>query len=171
VKAAQSGFPRFHKKGVRDSARLYEVTLEERHIRLPMIGRVGLKETRTSHGFEGRILSATISRRADRWFVSLAVERERTIVLPKTVQGGRDVVGIDLGLKSAAVIYDGETTRTIPAQRAYRNNPKKLRRLDRQLARKQKARPIGGRQSWPVPGSTTGSPASAAISSTSSPAN
>jgi putative transposase len=167
----QSGFPRFHKKGVRDSARLYEVTLEERHIRLPMIGRVGLKETRTSHGFEGRILSATISRRADRWFVSLAVERERTIVLPKTVQGGRDVVGIDLGLKSAAVIYDGETTRTIPAQRAYRNNPKKLRRLDRQLARKQKARPIGGRQSWPVPGSTTGSPASAAISSTSSPAN
>jgi putative transposase len=132
------GFPRFHKKGERDSARLYEVTLEERHLRLPMIGRVRLKETRTARGFEGRILSATISRRADRWFCSLAVEREREIALPKLVRGGRDVVGIDLGLKSAAVIHDGQTTRAIPAQQTLRRNLVKLARLDRQLARKRR---------------------------------
>lgn len=132
------GFPRFHRKGERDSARLYEVALEERHLRLPMIGRVRLKETRTARGFEGRILSATISRRADRWFVSLAVERERSIMLPKPVRGKRDVVGIDLGLKSAAVIHDGAATRTIPAQQALRKDIAKLRRLDRQLARKQR---------------------------------
>jgi putative transposase len=134
----KSGFPRFHKKGSRDSARLYEVALDERHLRLPMIGRVRLKETRTSRGFEGRILSATITRRADRWFCSLAVERERAIALPKPIRGGVDVVGIDLGLKSAAVIYDGEKTRTIPAQQAYRRNLVKIARLDRQLARKQR---------------------------------
>jgi putative transposase len=63
-----AGYPRFKRKGERDSARLYEVTLEERHIRMPNIGRVRLKETRTARGFEGRLLSATISRRADRWF-------------------------------------------------------------------------------------------------------
>ncbi len=41
----RSSFPRFKRKGRRDSARLYEVTLEERHLRMPNIGRVRLKET------------------------------------------------------------------------------------------------------------------------------
>ena len=134
----QSGYPKFKRKGERDSARLYEVTLEERHIRLPMIGRVRLKETRSKRGFEGRILSATITRRADRWFCSLAVEREREIVPPKPVRKPSDVVGVDLGLKSAAVIHDGLETRVIEPQQALRRNLKKLRRLNRQLARKQK---------------------------------
>jgi transposase len=49
----QSGFPRFKRKGERDSARLYEVTLEERHLRMPNIGRVRLKETCTERGFQG----------------------------------------------------------------------------------------------------------------------
>jgi putative transposase len=47
-------------------------------------------------------------------------------------------VGVDLGLKSAAVIHDGSRTRVIEPQRALRRNLKKLRRLDRELARKQK---------------------------------
>jgi putative transposase len=40
----KSGFPRFKRKGERDSARLYELTLEERRIRLPMIGWVRMKQ-------------------------------------------------------------------------------------------------------------------------------
>jgi putative transposase len=135
--APNSGFPRFKKKGERDSARLYEVTLEERHLRLPMIGRVRLKETCRQRGFEGRILSATISRRADRWFVSLAVERLRKIVPPRGIRRESDVVGVDLGLRTTAVIHDGERTRFVAAQRPLRRNLTKLRRLDRQLARKQ----------------------------------
>jgi putative transposase len=135
---AKSGFPRFKRKGERDSARLYEVTLEERHVRLPMIGRVRLKETCAARGFEGRILSATIRRRADRWFVSLAVEREREIILAKPVRKPSDVVGVDLGLKAAAAIYDGQETRVVEPPRALRRNLAKLRRLDRQLARTQK---------------------------------
>ncbi len=133
-----SGFPRFHKKGERDSARVYEVALEERHLRLPMVGRVRLKETRTDRGFEGRILSATIRRRADRWFVSLTVEVEKAIPVPRPVKGARDVVGVDLGLHAAAVIHDGETTRVVAPQRALRSNLKRMRRLNRQLARKQR---------------------------------
>jgi putative transposase len=114
------------------------VKLEERHLRLPNIGRVRLKETCASRGFEGRILSATIRRRADRWFVSLCVERDRKLAPTKPVRRSRDVVGIDLGLSAAAVIHDGETTRIVEPQRALRRNLAKLRRLDRQLARKQK---------------------------------
>jgi putative transposase len=133
-----SGFPRFKRKGERDSARLYEVTLEERHLRLPKIGLVRLKETRSERGFEGRILSATITRHADRWFCSLAVELEREIALPRPVTRACDVVGVDLGLKNAAVIHDGSLTRLVEPKQALRRNLAKLRRLDRQLARKQK---------------------------------
>lgn len=133
----KSGFPRFKRKGERDSARLYEVELSERHIRLPNIGRVRLKETRSKRGFEGRILSATIRRRADRWFVSLCVERERDIAQPKAVRKPNEIVGVDLGLKSAAVIHDGSATRVIEPQQALRQHLKKLRRLNRQLSRRQ----------------------------------
>lgn len=134
----KSGFPRFKRKGERDSARVYEVKLEERHLRLPNIGRVRLKETCASHGFEGRILSATVRRRADRWFVSLCVERERDVAQSRPVLRPRDIVGVDLGLTAAAVIHDGETTRVLEPQRALRTNLRRLRRLDRQLARKQR---------------------------------
>lgn len=134
----KSGFPRFKKKGERDSARLYEVGLGERHIRLPMIGRVRLKETCSERGFDGRILSATIRRRADRWFVSLAVEREREVVLRREAADDEGVVGVDFGLATAAVINDGTQTRFVEPQKALRKNLARLKRLDRQLSRKQK---------------------------------
>lgn len=133
-----SGFPHFKRKGERDSARMYQVSLEERHLRLPMVGRVRLKETCSERGFEGRILSATIRRRADRWFVSLCVEREREVPQPRPVNRPSDVVGVDLGLKAAAVVHDGSRASVIEPQRALRKSLAKLRRLDRQLARKQK---------------------------------
>jgi len=134
----KAGYPRFKRKGERDSARFYEVTLEERHLRLPNVGRVRLKESASERGFQGRVLSATVRRRADRWFVSLCVERERELPERKPVRRPTVVVGVDLGLKAAAVIHDGVTTRVLEPQQALRKNLRKLRRLDRQLARKQK---------------------------------
>jgi putative transposase len=133
----KAGYPRFKRKGEHDTARLYEVTVEDRHLRMHKIGRVRLKETCKERGFDGRVLSATISRRADRWFVSLAVERNREIVQSKPIRKPSDVVGVDLGLKNAAVIHDGTETRVVEPQRALRRNLKRLRRLDRRLARKQ----------------------------------
>ena len=135
----RSGFPRFKRKGKRDSARLYKVRFDgERHIRLPMIGQVRLKETRSARGFEGRMLSATVRRRADRWFVSLFVERERAVVQPKSVRKPIDVIGVDLGLKATAVIYDGEEARLVEPQQALRRHLKQLRRQNRRLARREK---------------------------------
>ena len=51
----KSGFPRFKRKGERDSARLYQVTLE-RQLRVHKIGRVRLKETLSERGLDSRIL-------------------------------------------------------------------------------------------------------------------
>jgi putative transposase len=129
------GRPRFKRKGERDSARFYEFRVFERHVQLPNIGRIRLKE-RTMK-LKGRPIAATVTRRADRWFVSLTVERERSIPVPKQVRRPTDVVGVDLGLANAAVIHDGSTTRVIEPQRALRKNLAKLQRLDRKLARKQ----------------------------------
>jgi putative transposase len=134
----KSRFPRFKKRGERDSARLYAVALEERHVRLPMIGRVRLTETRSKRRFQGRILSATIRRRADRWFVSLCVERQRNIVETKPARKPIDVVGVDLGLKAAAVIHDGRKVRVVEPRQALRNHLKKLARLNRRLGRKRR---------------------------------
>jgi len=108
----------------------------ERHVQLPQIGRVRLKE-RTAK-LQGRPVAATITRRADRWFVSLTVECERAIPAARPVVRPADIVGVDLGLVHAAVIFDGSATRVVEPQRALRQNLAKLRRLDRQLARKQK---------------------------------
>jgi putative transposase len=97
------GFPRFRRKhGRRDAFRLTgRIKVHPRSVTLPRIGCVRTKET--TEKFRGRILSATVKREADRWYVSLAVEVERDD--PQPVDG--PVVGIDLGLKSFAVLSDG----------------------------------------------------------------
>ena len=97
------GFPRFRRKhGRQDSFRLTgSINVHPRSVKLPRIGCVRTKET--TEKFRGRILSATVSREANRWYVSLAVEVERDD--PQPVEG--PVVGVDLGLKSFAVLSDG----------------------------------------------------------------
>jgi putative transposase len=47
-------------------------------------------------------------------------------------------VGVDLGLRSAAVIHDGTGTRVVEPLQALRRNLARLQRLDRELARKQR---------------------------------
>ena len=97
------GFPRFRRKhGRRDSFRLTgSIKVHPKSVTLPRVGWVRTKET--TEKFRGRMLSATVSREADRWYVSLAVEVERDD--PQPVAG--PVVGIDLGLKCFAVLSDG----------------------------------------------------------------
>jgi putative transposase len=72
------GFPRFKKRGAsRDSFYLYGIVkVQDRYVQLPRIGVVRLKE-KTRGRVKGRILSATVSRTADRWFVSINVGSER----------------------------------------------------------------------------------------------
>jgi putative transposase len=73
-KGAKVGFPRFKRKGLRDSFRLTgTIKVNEASVQLPRLGVIRLKE---KTAVEGQILSATISRQADRWFVSLTVEQE-----------------------------------------------------------------------------------------------
>ena len=130
-KGQNVGFPTFRKRGRDDSFRLTgRIRVEgPRHVVLPRMGRIRAKER--TEKFDGRILSATVRREADRWFVSLCVKRTRPDPVP--VQG--PVVGVDVGLSSFATLSDG--TR-YEAPKPLAAKLRLLRRRCRQLSRKQK---------------------------------
>jgi putative transposase len=134
------GFPRRKKKrharvACRFTTGAIRVLPDRKHIQLPRIGVVKTHEStrklaqRLEHG-TARILAATISRRADRWFVSFTVEVQRTI---PASNGKASVVGVDVGVRHLAVLSSGQT---ILNPRALERSLRKLRRLNRQLARR-----------------------------------
>jgi len=130
--AKQSKHPKFKKRGVRDSARLDNgpetFAFDGHRIRLPKIGWVRMREVLR---FDGKPLSATLSREADRWFISIPVEIER----PEPVCESQATVGVDLGVSTAATLSTGEKIDSPkPLKRALR----RLKRLSRQHSRKQK---------------------------------
>lgn len=123
------GFPKFKKKGVHDSFRLTgSMTANGETVQLPRLGTMRVKELTD---VKGTILSATVSREADRWYVSFTVTRERTDAAP--VKG--EVIGIDVGLTSFAVLSDGET---IDAPKPLQRSLKQLKRRAKKHSRKQK---------------------------------
>ncbi len=125
------GFPRFKRRGVKDSFRLYgSIRFHERTIQLPRIGKIRIKEQREKYN-SGKILSATVRRRANRWFVSVTVEED--IIDPQHVRGVP--VGVDLGVKNLATLSDG----TVFANpRALGRRLRKLKQLSKSLSRKKK---------------------------------
>ena len=125
------GFPRFKRRGVRDSFRLTgTIRFHERAIQLPRIGKIRIKEKRKRY-YSGRILSVTVRRRANRWFVSVTVEEN--ILDPKPVRGVP--VGVDLGVKTMATLSDGTG---FANPRAMGRRLRKLRQLHRSLSRTKK---------------------------------
>jgi putative transposase len=135
------GFPRFKKKWrSRDACRFttgqIKVLGDRKHVQLPRIGVLKTHEStrklarRLEQG-SARILSGTISRTADRWFVSFTVEVQRH--LPGG-NGKTTVVGVDVGVRQLAVLSNGTT---IANPRALEDALRKLRRLNRQLARRE----------------------------------
>jgi putative transposase len=131
-------YPRFKKKGVsRDVFRAdngpvnpqrHAVKIIARRVKLPIVGSVKMKERLR---FQGRIISCTISRTAHKWFASFQVEIDQK----PPVRENQATVGVDLGIKTLAVLSDG-TQFSNP--KALRNNLNQLRRLSRSLSRKQK---------------------------------
>src|SRR5699024_12194721 len=83
--------------------------------------------------FTGKIQSATISRVAHRWFVSIAVDTVDLSDLPKAENQGS--VGVDLGVSALATLSTGETLIGPKPHKALLN---RIRRLSRSLSRKQK---------------------------------
>ncbi len=119
-------YPSFRKKGVRDCFTLTNdrFIVEGSRIRIPARMREPLR-------FDGKITSATVSRVADRWFVSIAVEtQDASHLRPAEHQG---VVGVDPGVKALAVLSTGEV---VHGPQALTTLLSRLRRASRSLSRK-----------------------------------
>lgn len=131
------GRPQFKKRGQHDSFRMDNgppsqgvdaVKMDGCRLYLPKLGWVRMRERVR---FQGWIKSAVISRVADRWFVSLTIDVEDH-VLPRKSHG---VVGVDLGIKTLAMLSNGEA---VPGPKPLKGLLKKLARFQRSLARKGK---------------------------------
>ena len=100
-------------------------------MQLPIIGKVKLKE-KNYPILEGKLKlsQATVSRQADRWFVSFLlpelIEDPKLPTLDEITS--EDIIGVDLGIKELAITSEGETF----------ENPKALKRLKRKLKKKQR---------------------------------
>lgn len=126
----KSKFPGFKKKGIHDSFYIANDKFETvgMKIRIPKLGWVKMHEALR---FNGKILSAVVSRTADKWFVSISVELPDQL----TICENQEVVGVDLGIKTLATLSTGEK---FEAPKPLVRNMDRLRRLNRQLSRKQK---------------------------------
>lgn len=131
--AGRARFPQFRKKGVHDHFTLTndQFDIDGSRIRIPNLGWVRMRETLR---FAGKILSATISRVADRWFVSITVDTPDSSHLPKAENQG--AVGVDLGVSALATLSTGEPP--IPGPKPHKALLDRLRRLSRSLSRKRK---------------------------------
>ena len=128
----KKGFPKFKsKKNDKQSFRLDgAISVESGCIKLPRIGKLKLAE-KDYIPTDCKILSATVSKKAGRWFVSVQVEtpdREPTNAI-------NDVIGVDLGIKTLATCSDGTTYEN---PKALKKNLNKLKLKQRQLSRKKK---------------------------------
>lgn len=143
-KGRRLGFPRFKKRGrCRDSCRFSTGAMRcaAATVTLPKLGTISTHEStrklarRLDNG-TARIPSATVSRTAQRWFVSFTAEVGRgTAAHPRA----GPAAGIDLGVRTLLKVAgtDGRIF-DVPGPKALRSNLRKLRRASRAHSRKQK---------------------------------
>ena len=122
----QNDYPRF--KSRKNPVQSYtskftnnNIAVEDSFIKLPKLGLVRFSKSRE---VDGRIISATVSRKpSGKFFVSLLAETEVS-ELPKT----EIACGVDVGLKDFAVLSDGSG----------HTNPRFFRSLEAKLAKEQR---------------------------------
>ncbi len=112
--------PVFKKRGKsRDSFYLANicVQVEGRHVKIQKLGTVRMREDLR---FQGKIMSARVSRESDKWFISISVELPDQQPVHKQPNV---TVGVDMGVAIMAALSNGEM----------RENPKALSKHDRKL--------------------------------------
>jgi len=128
----ESKFPRFKKKGIHDSFYIGndQIKIKGKQIKIPKLGWIRLREVLR---FSGKLVAATISRIADKWFVSVQMELEEK---PKACESQASV-GVDLGILQLATLFDGKCDEQVEGRRPLKRLISKLKRAQRRLSAKQ----------------------------------
>ena len=132
------GFPKYKKKN--DSVGLYfpknnltDFTLERHRVKFPSIGYIRFKE----FGYipiNSNIKSGTISKQANKYFLSILVDGENYNLKIKKTKS--EPIGIDLGLKDFAIISNSMKFKNINKSKKVKKLEKSLKRQQRSLSRK-----------------------------------
>jgi len=135
----KSDYPKFKKKGNKDSFRLTgSIYIASNYAQLPILGKIRLKEKNYPIQ-EGKLKlsQATVSRQADRWFVSFLIKEdiEAPELAPISEIETNDILGVDLGIKELAITSEGEAFNN---PKAYKSHLKKLQRYQRMVSRRVK---------------------------------
>ena len=126
-----SGFPKFKKKGCRDSFRIPVACLIDYDNWTIKVAKIGTVRFFKGHNkqINGKIKSYTITHTStDRYYISVMYE---TMDRPKL--NNNKSVGIDVGIKDFAILSDG---RVFENQKYLKSNLKKLRVLQRTASRR-----------------------------------
>jgi putative transposase len=133
-KKVKVGFPCFksRKTGLGGFRLTGAIRVHEKSIQLPRLGLLRLKERGYLPGGAVHILSATVSEKAGRWFVSLQVEMD----IPDPVDvDEKPAAGVDLGINCMAQVSDGTYFEN---PRALKRALTRLKRIQRVVSRRQK---------------------------------
>jgi putative transposase len=131
------GFPVLKKKFVNEAG-IYAVNQQTepaadyRSVKLPKLGSVRIRGWRN---LPGRLVGAMIKRDVgERWMLSVQVETE----IPESAEPLVERVGIDLGIRRLATIYDGHDLVEVENRRPLRKLTRRLRRFERSKSRRRK---------------------------------
>ena len=108
-----------------------KVDLNNKTIKLPKINEITIKGYRNLTNFDKRIINATVSKEANKYYVSLCVEEEIDI----NEFHLRNAIGIDLGIKNSVITSDGIK---YDKMSFYTKLAHKLKGLNKWLSRSQK---------------------------------
>ena len=126
-----SGFPKFKKKGCKDSFRIpiaCVIDYDNWTIKTAKIGKIKFYKGHNKQ-INGKIKSYTISHtNTDRYYISILFETEDR----KKLNNNKSV-GIDVGIKDFAILSDGKI---FESQKYLKSNLKKLRVLQRTVSRR-----------------------------------
>lgn len=129
--AKRAAFPRFKRKGVHDSFRFPQgVRLDQANSRV-YLPKLGWVRYRNSKEVLGEIGGVTISRKADKWYVSIQTERE----VSQPIHPAATVIGVDMGIARFATLSDGTV---FEPRNSFRSNQKRLAAYQRKLSKKVK---------------------------------
>ena len=138
VKRWRSGQNRFPKPKNRSGKQSYQadngtnsVKVYKKRVKLPAIGWVRMREELRWTGDIGRV---TVSRKDDKWFVSILVRTdEGNSMVQMPLIDARLPVGVDVGINTLATLSDGTKYENRRPLKVYL---RKLRRAGRMLSRK-----------------------------------
>ena len=137
-KKGNGGFPKFHKKGIKDSYRIMlnnnnvKIDFDARKIKIPKLGWVKYRDNRVFD--QSYIKSITISKtKTDKYFVSILCQFELSDI--EKIKYSSDIVikGLDMSMDKFYIDSDGNYPEYY---KQFRENENKLKYLQQQVSKK-----------------------------------